>query len=93
MSTTATKETPGHTAPAPAGFGGLQAKSSAALSANVRVAIRPPVLAARSPGQSFETAVSFEVMNSSSAGTPWRVCSIPRRMAGTISPGSVTRSP
>ncbi len=42
MSTTATKETKGQTAvpAAPAGFGGLQAKSSAALSAKVRVAIR-----------------------------------------------------
>ena len=45
------------------------------------------------PGQSLETAVSFEVMNSSSAGTPCLVFSMPRRMAGTISDGSVTRSP
>jgi hypothetical protein len=47
----------------------------------------------RFAGASRETAVSFDVMNSSSAGVPLFVCSIPRLIAGTISPGSVTRSP
>ncbi len=46
------------------------------------------------PGlQNFEIAVSLAVMNSTSAGTPSRVLSIPRRIAGTISARSVTRSP
>ena len=40
-----------------------------------------------------ETAVSLEVMNSSSAGVPFLVCSMPRRMAGTMSATFVTRSP
>ena len=40
-----------------------------------------------------ETAVSWRVMNSSSAGLPSFVCAMPRLIAGTISAGSVTRSP
>ena len=46
-----------------------------------------------SGGQNFETEVSLSVMNSRRAGCPSRVARIPRSMAGTISPGSVTRSP
>ena len=45
------------------------------------------------PDQNLETEVSFAVMNSRRAGWPSRVARIPRSMAGTISPGSVTRSP
>ena len=45
------------------------------------------------PDQNFETEVSLAVMNSRRAGCPSRVARIPRSMAGTISPGSVTRSP
>ena len=41
----------------------------------------------------LEMLVSLQVMNSSSAGVPFRVCSMPRLIAGTISSGSVTRSP
>ena len=48
----------------------------------------PPVLP-----QNLETRVSFAVMNSSSAGLPAWVCSIPRWIAALISPGCVTRSP
>jgi len=33
------------------------------------------------------------VMNSSNAGLPSRVFSMPRRIAGTICSGSLTRSP
>ena len=40
MSTTVTKETQPAASAASAAFGGLRAKSSAALSANARVAIR-----------------------------------------------------
>ena len=40
-----------------------------------------------------ETSISFWVMNSGSAGRPSRVCWMPRLIAGTISAGSVTRSP
>jgi hypothetical protein len=47
----------------------------------------------RFAGARRETAVSFDVMNSSSAGVPFFVCSMPRLIAGTIAPGSVTRSP
>ena len=50
----------------------------------------------RQPGLRYlkiEKSISFWVMNSSSAGWPSRVARIPRRMAGTISPGVVTRSP
>ena len=43
--------------------------------------------------QNFETRVSFAVMNSSSAGLPALVCSMPRWIAALIWPGSVTRSP
>lgn len=38
-------------------------------------------------------STSCEVMNSSSTGTPFWVCSMPRLIAGMISAGSVTRSP
>ncbi len=41
----------------------------------------------------LETATSLEVMNSSSAGWPCSVAAMPRLIAGTISAGSVTRSP
>ncbi len=41
----------------------------------------------------LETSTSLLVMNSSSAGVPRRVCSMPRLIAGMISSGSVTRSP
>ena len=41
----------------------------------------------------LETATSLEVMNSSSAGSPRSVAAMPRRIAGTISAGSVIRSP
>jgi hypothetical protein len=41
----------------------------------------------------LETATSLEVMNSSSAGSPRSVAAMPRRIAGTISAGSVMRSP
>jgi hypothetical protein len=41
----------------------------------------------------FETEVSLQVMNSSRAGSPRSVASMPRLIAGTISEGSVTRSP
>ena len=40
-----------------------------------------------------ETSTAFSVMNSSKAGVPSRVFSMPRRIAAWISPGSVTRSP
>jgi transposase len=43
--------------------------------------------------QKIEKSVAFSVMNSSKAGLPPRVWSTARLMAGTISPGSVTRSP
>jgi transposase len=43
--------------------------------------------------QKIEKSVAFSVMNSSKAGVPSRVWSTARLMAGTISPGSVTRSP
>ena len=52
---------------------------------------RPPT--GGSGHQNFETEVSLAVMNSRRAGCPSRVARIPRSMAGTISPGSVTRSP
>ena len=56
-----------------------------------------PMRAVLSPSQqdpqNFETEVSLSVMNSRRAGCPSRVARIPRSMAGTISPGSVTRSP
>jgi hypothetical protein len=45
------------------------------------------------PHPKRETSTAFSVMNSSSAGVPSRVFSMPRRIAGTISSGSVTRSP
>ena len=45
------------------------------------------------PRQNFETRVSFAVMNSSSAGLPACVCSMPRWIAALICAGSVTRSP
>ena len=56
---------------------------------------------ARTPAVSFpaiaylklEISVSLQVMNSSKAGTPASVCSIPRLIAGMISSGSVIRSP
>ncbi len=41
----------------------------------------------------LETATSFEVMNSSSAGSPRSVAAMPRLIAGMISAGSVMRSP
>ena len=41
----------------------------------------------------MEKSSAFSVMNSRSAGVPSRVWRIARWMAGTISPGSVTRSP
>src|SRR5437588_1023487 len=40
-----------------------------------------------------ETSTAFSVMNSRRAGVPSRVFSMPRRIAGTICSGSVTRSP
>src|SRR5262245_23210267 len=43
--------------------------------------------------QKIEKSVAFSVMNSSKAGFPSRVWSTARLMAGTISPGSLTRSP
>jgi len=43
--------------------------------------------------QKIEKSVAFSVMNSRRAGVPSRVFSTARVMAGTISPGSVTRSP
>ena len=43
--------------------------------------------------QNFDTRVSFAVMNSSSAGLPALVCSMPRWIAALMSPGWVTRSP
>ena len=43
------------------------------------------------PGR--DTSVSFEVMNSSSTGTPSLVLAMPRWIAGTMSSGLVTRSP
>ena len=43
--------------------------------------------------QRRDTAVSLDVMNSSSAGVPLRVCSMPRLMAGMISAIDVTLSP
>ena len=43
--------------------------------------------------QNLETRVSFAVMNSSSAGLPALVCSMPRWIAALIWSGSVTRSP
>ena len=52
---------------------------------------RPPP--GGSEPQNFETDVSLAVMNSRRAGCPSRVARIPRSMAGTISAGSVTRSP
>jgi hypothetical protein len=45
------------------------------------------------PYLNLETSTSLLVMNSRSAGVPCLVCSMPRRIAGTISSGSVTRSP
>ncbi len=41
----------------------------------------------------IEKSTAFSVMNSRSAGVPSCVCLIARLMAGTISAGSVTRSP
>jgi sortase A len=41
----------------------------------------------------IEKSSAFSVMNSSSTGVPSRVFSMPRLMADTIWPGSVTRSP
>ena len=41
----------------------------------------------------LETATSLAVMNSRSAGSPRSVAAMPRRIAGTISAGSVIRSP
>src|SRR5439155_18683343 len=41
----------------------------------------------------IEKSTAFSVMNSSSAGVPSRVFAIARLMAGTMAPGSVTRSP
>ena len=43
--------------------------------------------------QGLETCVSCSVMNSSSTGTPFCVCSMPRLMAGMMSSAFVTRSP
>ncbi|MEA2896906.1 MAG: hypothetical protein QOJ84_2521 [Bradyrhizobium sp.] len=43
------------------------------------------------PGR--DTSVSFDVMNSSSTGTPSFVFAMPRFIAGTMSSGFVTRSP
>src|SRR5437868_9261280 len=40
-----------------------------------------------------ETSTAFSVMNSRRAGVPSRVFSMPRRIAGTICSGSLTRSP
>ena len=40
-----------------------------------------------------EKSTAFSVMNSRRTGVPSRVFSIPRLIAGTIAPGSVTRSP
>src|SRR5262245_11074639 len=41
----------------------------------------------------IEKSTAFSVMNSSNAGVPSRVLAMARLMAGTIAPGSVTRSP
>ena len=43
--------------------------------------------------QNFDTSTSFVVMNSSSAGLPSCVASMPRLIAGTMSAGFSTRSP
>src|SRR2546427_8914535 len=43
--------------------------------------------------ENIEKSSAFSVMNSSSVGTPSRVLAIPRLIAGTISSGSVIRSP
>ena len=56
--------------------------------------VRPWALVFSSrPQAKRETFVSLQVMNSSSTGMPFLVFSMPRLMAGTISAGSVTRSP
>src|SRR5713226_5449516 len=49
------------------------------------------VAAAHVPG--LETSVSLLVMNSSSTGMPSLVFAMPRRIAGMMSSGFVTRSP
>jgi hypothetical protein len=46
-----------------------------------------------SSAQNLETSTSLAVMNSSSAGWPRSVASMPRLIAGMISAGSVIRSP
>jgi len=43
--------------------------------------------------QKIEKSIAFSVMNSTSAGVPSRVLATARLMAGTISFGSITRSP
>ncbi len=47
----------------------------------------------RESTQNDEISSSLDVMNSRSAGTPSSVFAMPRRMAGTMSSGSVIRSP
>ena len=54
---------------------------------------RPPTRPDRRDQANIEKSSAFSVMNSSSAGTPSRVLATARRMAGTMSSGSVTRSP
>jgi sortase A len=52
------------------------------------------VVAAERTGQAkMEKSSAFSVMNSSKTGVPSRVFSMPRLIADTIWPGSVTRSP
>ncbi len=56
----------------------------------------PPDAGRRLPTTQYlnmEKSISFWVMNSSRAGVPAWVCSMPRLMAGMISEASVTRSP
>ena len=60
---------------------------------NKEAAAPSPVDRGRGAAQNRETSTSWEVMNSSSAGRPARVASMPRRMAGTISSGVSIRSP
>jgi hypothetical protein len=54
---------------------------------------RPPRPPERRAQANIEKSSAFSVMNSSSAGMPSRVLATARRMAGTMSSGSVTRSP
>ena len=56
------------------------------LSQNVEIARPDPYL-------KIEKLISFSVRNSSRTGIPSRVFAIPRRMAGMISSGRLTRSP